>query len=70
MHLLLFNGDCMISSQIFLSITRELPFSHCYKHFMNKIKFADRSGALLSIPFFLSICAPVLSANIQKEIYE
>ena len=39
MPLLLFNGDCMIASQIFLSITRELHISHCYKQFMNKIKF-------------------------------
>ena len=70
MYLLFFVGDCMITSQIFLSITRELHFSHCYKQFMNKIKFELRSGAFLSYPFFLSVCAPVLSSNIQKEIYD
>jgi len=70
MHLLLFNGDCMISSQIFLSITRELHISHCYKQFMNKIKFEHRSGAL---PFtsFLSVCAPVLCSNNNKgDVYD
>ena len=70
MHLLLFNGDCMISSQIFLLITREFLFFHRYKQFMNKIKFELRSGAFLSKPFFLSVHAPVLSSNIQKEIYD
>ena len=73
MHLLLFIGGSMILSKIFFSISQESFLNHNYCNDMNNIKFEHRSGALPFIPFFLSVCAPVLCSKIiqtKKEMYD